>query len=255
MSTKLTSVKTPQYLMMRDHLAAQIEQGVFKSGDKLPSEREMSEQFNVTRVMIREALLALETEGLIYRQDRRGWFITPSRIIYNPRSTESFIQYVTAQGRTPKSELISADLVEASEWAAKRLGIPVGAPVYSIWRRRFIDGRPVFLEHVRVNAALFPAFLDKDLTHSLTEIMYKNYDTELVRVSINLHPASLTTIQARHLLVASGTLGLYICRSSFNIQGQVTNVDQEYWIHDALEVTLEATKDDSALQKHVFPQP
>lgn len=246
---KEQAVKTPQYLAMRDHLAAKIEQGHLKAGDKLPSERELSESFKLTRVTIREALLTLETEGLIYRLDRRGWFVTPPRIIYNPRSTESFIQYVSAQGRTPKSELISAELIEASEWAATRLGIPLGAPVYSIWRRRFVDGRPVFLEHVRVNAALFPAFLGKDLTHSLTEIMYKNYDVELVRVAINLHPASLTTVQARHLLVASGTLGLYICRSSYDEQGRVTNVDQEYWVHDALEVALEATKDESGLQR------
>lgn len=246
---KELSVKIPQYLDVRDHLAAQIEQGHLKVGDKLSSERELSELLNVTRVTIREALLALETEGLIYRLDRRGWFVTPPRIIYNPRSTENFIQYVSAQGRTPKSELISAELIEATEWAARHLGIPVGAPVYSIWRRRFVDGRPVFLEHVRVNAALFPAFLGKDLTQSLTEIMYKNYNVELVHVKIKLHPASLTTMQARHLLVAAGTLGLYICRSSYDEQNRVTNVDQEYWVHDALEVSLEANKDESGLQR------
>ncbi|AXI01503.1 UTRA domain-containing protein [Aquirhabdus parva] len=243
---------TPKYLVVRDYLATRIEKGEFKSGDKLPSERELQESFDVARVTIRDALLALQTEGLIYRLDRRGWFVTPKRIIYNPRSTESFMQYVTAQGRVPKSELISAELIEASEWAAERLNIAVGGPVYSIWRKRFVDGRMVFIEHVRVNAALFPDFLDKPLTDSLTEIMYKHYGVELVRVNINLYPASLGAFQARHLLVTPGTLGLYIGRNSYDQFGRVTNVDQEYWVHDALEISLEAHKDESALMSSIF---
>ncbi|WP_156504394.1 GntR family transcriptional regulator, partial [Oleiphilus sp. HI0066] len=51
---------------------------------KLPSERYLSEQHSTTRVTIREALKLLETEGLIYRENRRGWFISPPKLRYDP---------------------------------------------------------------------------------------------------------------------------------------------------------------------------
>jgi DNA-binding GntR family transcriptional regulator len=233
----------PQYVHIRDYLASLIETGELLASAKLPSERELSESFKTTRVAAREALLALETEGLIYRLDRRGWFVRPPRVTYNPRSTQSFMQYVSAQGRVPSTELISAELIGASNWAAKHLQINPGDPVYSIWRRRCIDGRPVLVEHIRVNAAYFPNLLDIALNSSLTVAMQQHYGTELTRVRLNLYPASLSAIQARQLHVSAGTLGLYICRSNHDQHGRITDVDQEYWLHDVLEICLEARKE------------
>jgi len=51
---------------------------------KLPSARELLEQFHSTRITVREALMRLEAEGLIYRQNRKGWFICPPRLQWDP---------------------------------------------------------------------------------------------------------------------------------------------------------------------------
>ncbi|MBH9055052.1 GntR family transcriptional regulator, partial [Pseudomonas aeruginosa] len=92
-----------QYLRIRDQLAADIAQGVLQV--KLPSERELAERFLCTRITLREALQQLETEGLVYRENRRGWFVAPPRIRYNPTRTTGFMEYVSAQGRQPRTEL------------------------------------------------------------------------------------------------------------------------------------------------------
>ncbi len=238
-----SAARTPQYLVIRDHLASRIESGELMAEHKLPSERELSESFSTSRVTAREALLALETEGFIYRLDRRGWFVCPPRVLYNPGSTESFMEYVTAQGRVPGTELLAAELVPASAWAARHLDIAEGDPVYSIWRKRFIDGRPVLVEHIRVNAALFPNLLDISLNRSITEIMRQFYAVEMSRVQLNLYPAPLAEAQARELQVSPGMPGLYICRTNRDQHGRITDVDQEYWRHDVLEITLEAKKE------------
>ncbi|MCV6099298.1 GntR family transcriptional regulator, partial [Pseudomonas aeruginosa] len=91
-----------QYLRIRDQLAADIAQGVLQV--KLPSERELAERFLCTRITLREALQQLETEGLVYRENRRGWFVAPPRIRYNPTRTTGFMEYVSAQGRQPRTE-------------------------------------------------------------------------------------------------------------------------------------------------------
>src|SRR3990167_6439970 len=69
-------------------LQEQIEHGLLPSGSQLPAERKLSEVFDTTRITLREALGQLEAEGLVYREERRGWFVSPARVTYNPRSEE-----------------------------------------------------------------------------------------------------------------------------------------------------------------------
>src|SRR5512145_287089 len=52
-----------------------IREGRFKAGDQLPSERELAETFKVSRTSVREALRALETQGLIISRTGMGNFV------------------------------------------------------------------------------------------------------------------------------------------------------------------------------------
>ncbi|HHU5621247.1 TPA: UTRA domain-containing protein, partial [Acinetobacter baumannii] len=203
-------------------------------------ERVLSEQFQTTRVAAREALLALETDGLIYRLDRRGWYVRSPRIIYHPQSTKNFNQFVIEQGYEPSTEVISSELTQATSWDAKHLKVEKGHPIYSVWRRRCINGRPVLVEHLRVNAELFPEFLTHDLKQSITLLMANQYNCHITRADINLYPTALSEQQAKALHVNVGALGLYICRSNRNEEGVITDVDQEYWLHDVLDLHFEA---------------
>jgi len=200
----------------------------------------LSEQFQTTRVAAREALLALETDGLIYRLDRRGWYVRSPRIIYHPQSTKNFNQFVIEQGYEPSTEVISSELTQATSWDAKHLKVEKGHPIYSVWRRRCINGRPVLVEHLRVNAEFFPEFLTHDLKQSITLLMANQYDCHITRADINLYPTALSEQQAKALHVNVGALGLYIRRSNRNEQGVITDVDQEYWLHDVLDLHFEA---------------
>ncbi|MEW0971491.1 UTRA domain-containing protein [Acinetobacter baumannii] len=232
--------RIPKYIPIRDAIAHDIESGVLEAHAKLPSERVLSEKFQTTRVAAREALLALETDGLIYRLDRRGWYVRSPRIIYHPQSTKNFNQFVIEQGYEPSTEVISSELTQATSWDAKHLKVEKGHPIYSVWRRRCINGRPVLVEHLRVNAELFPEFLTHDLKQSITLLMANQYNCHITRADINLYPTALSEQQAKALHVNVGALGLYICRSNRNEEGVITDVDQEYWLHDVLDLHFEA---------------
>lgn len=54
-----------------------IGSGQLAAGQQLPAERALSERFATTRITIKEALSSLEADGLIYRAERRGWFVAP----------------------------------------------------------------------------------------------------------------------------------------------------------------------------------
>jgi len=154
--------------------------------------------------------------------------------------TKSFNQYVSEQGGIASTELISAELVKATSWDATHLDIQLNDDVYSIWRRRSINGRPAVVEHIRVNAELFPHLLSLPLNQSMTALMAQHYQRQLTRAHINLYPTTFAEQQAKALHVNVGSMGLYICRTNRDQNGMITDVDQEYWLHDVLDLHFEA---------------
>ena len=148
--------KVPYYLQIRDHLASQIEMGALRPNARLPSERALSQAFGITRMTARQALLQLEAEGLIHRLDRRGWFVSPPRLQYDPTLNVSFTENVHSQGRAPGTVLLSQEHTTAAAWDFSHLGVAEGEPLFLIRRMRLIDERPVLVEHLHVNAKRCP---------------------------------------------------------------------------------------------------
>ena len=65
-----------QLALICETILQQIERGLFATQSKrLPSERELSEIFNASRLTVKDALQQLEIQGIIYRKERRGWFL------------------------------------------------------------------------------------------------------------------------------------------------------------------------------------
>ncbi len=69
----------PLYYQLKTLLKGQIESGELRPGDKLPTESELCERYQVSRTPVRQALLELANEGLLIRKAGRGTFISPAR--------------------------------------------------------------------------------------------------------------------------------------------------------------------------------
>ncbi len=67
------------YRQIADSIAAEIESGRYRPGDRLPTERDLAVQFGVSRPTLREALIALEILGLIEAKHGHGILVTDSR--------------------------------------------------------------------------------------------------------------------------------------------------------------------------------
>lgn len=237
----MKDLHVPYYLRLRDALANQIEGGLLGPHVKLPSERELKETYDINRVTVRQALMQLESEGLIYRLIRRGWYVSPSRLVYDPTKNIGFMDNVRLQGRTPETSILSKSEVSASSWANRHLGIEVGAPVFLLRRRRSIDGLAVLVEHINVNAKLCPGLLDFPLECSLTELFKEHYGITISRTQINMYPAPLNEAQADELKVVAGAPGLFLTRASYDQNDNIVEFDQEFWRHDVLEISIEST--------------
>lgn len=229
----------PQYLALRNRIADGIARGRLAPGVRLPSERQLQLNTGAARGTIREALAQLEAEGLVYRRDRSGWYVSPPAVTYDPTRWAGFMSYVAEQGRAPATETLAKETAPATASLADIFRVSPGTPLYDITRRRSIDGRTVLIERIMVDPALAPGLLAHPLDGSLTRILAEQYDLTVARNRIDMKPCALTGATADALGVKPGTPGLLVVRSSFDAAGRVVEYDQEYWRHDAIRVHVD----------------
>ncbi|MDP2974956.1 MAG: GntR family transcriptional regulator, partial [Anaerolineales bacterium] len=74
-------VPIPYHYQLRELLKGEITAGRWGVGERLPSERELCERFNLSRTTVREAIDALADEGLLHRERGRGTFVVKPKIL------------------------------------------------------------------------------------------------------------------------------------------------------------------------------
>ncbi|MGN0920154.1 MAG: FadR/GntR family transcriptional regulator [Cellvibrio sp.] len=90
---ELKAIKTDRlYIKVADQLTRLIAEGVFAVGDRLPSERDLAEQLNVSRPTIREAMIALELSGIVNIRTGSGIYVQqkPARLEWMDRGVGPF---------------------------------------------------------------------------------------------------------------------------------------------------------------------
>lgn len=224
---------------MRDQLMRYIDARRSAGDDRLPSERTLADSLRTTRITLREALARLEAEGIIYRETRRGWFISPQRIVYNPLSRGYFNKMALGQGRAPRTELIESGFQSPPPFVASILGLEDDARDLILIRRvRYLEDRPVlYVEHY-LDPDVFPGILDEDLTTSLTEIYISKYQIKLGDSQSYISSNSLNGDMAGLLHASQGSPALHIARVNYDLAGRAIDCDLEFWRHDALLVHI-----------------
>lgn len=222
-------------------LSEKIAAGGYSATGRLPSERTLSDQFGTTRITLRESLSQLEAQGLIYREVRRGWFISPPRLLYNPLQRSHFHAMALEQGRHAKTELIDACQLIGSDDLCQKLALPPQSPLYCIRRIRYIDGRAVlYVEHY-LNPQFFPEIIHDDLTKSLTDLYLSRYGVRYGRVRFDMVPTRLPPEACNALKITLGSPALFITRINRDQRDRVIDCDLEYWRYDALHIDVEVS--------------
>ncbi|MBJ7536086.1 UTRA domain-containing protein [Marinomonas transparens] len=227
-----------QYRYLQRHFSDLIRDNKLKSGTKLPSEREIGEAFKVTRVTVRQALQNLEAEGLIYRQNRRGWFVTPPAVVYDPASHLSFNRYVAEQGSTPHTEKLAQQVEPANAKIAQLMCITEGTPVLFLHRRRYINLRPILIEKMYINLDLLPGLENEDLSQSLSQLLQQKYQREYRDMDLSFKSTALPSHAANDLGISTGQAGLQVERINYTSDKKVLEIDYEFWRHDAVTINI-----------------
>lgn len=146
-------------------------QNVLQPHDPLPSERELTSRYEVSRATIREAMRRLEEEGWVYRQQGSGTYVADPATIAKSLALTSFTEDMQARRLTPGSKLLSWQRVPASAEVARDLGLSPGTPVVHLERLRLADGSPMCVEQVWIVASVLDGVDEARFGGSLYETL------------------------------------------------------------------------------------
>ena len=132
------------YLQVIDRLKQDIEKGIFKEKEKLPSEFELAKLLGVSRATLREALRVLEEENIIVRRHGVGTFVNSKPVFTSGiEQLSSVSAMMRNEGMEPGTIYLSSMESEASEDDAKRFQCEEDTTVVTMERVRTADGEPV----------------------------------------------------------------------------------------------------------------
>ncbi|MCL4880457.1 MAG: GntR family transcriptional regulator [Anaerolineae bacterium] len=212
----------PLYIQIKDYIRLNIQAGVFPENSRIPSERQLAEQFQVSRLTVSKAINELIQEGLLHSHVGKGTFVSSTKIEQELRTLTSFTEEMIRRGQRPSSRVLYAAVEPASSEVTKALLLPSGTKIIVLKRVRLADNQPVALETSAIVAAICPGIVDKhDFSQeSLYQVLREECGIRIAyaRQTFESRQATPEEQEALHLDPHTPILG--ITRVTYNAQEQ-----------------------------------
>ena len=156
---------TPLYQQVCEEIRAAIMSGEFTSGDKIPSEAELSERYSVSRVTVRRAIEELVGAGYLTTRQGKGTFVSPRKLERKIRQTSdvtSFTELCAEMGMTAGARMQDRRVVPVNADERAFFGPECESLVF-ISRIRTADGVPIMEEGNYFPLEGFEFLLNADL--------------------------------------------------------------------------------------------
>lgn len=212
----MAAARTPRYVVIEEHLRKLIAAG--QPGDQLPSDSELCERFNVSRMTARQAVLRLVNAGAIYRVPGSGSFIADHHIHRGMNRLRSFTEDMRSRGRVPSSRVLNAGLRAGSADELRALHLAPGDRVVAVTRVRLADGIPLALERAILPPGSAP-ILQADLATSSMHELVRELGREPTLARGSLTASTASPLEAELLAVKVGAGLLVERRTIFDQQG------------------------------------
>lgn len=232
----------PRHTQISNWLRTQIDGGLFKPDDKLPSENELAKKFDVSRVTIRRALQSLENEEIIYRCQGLGSFVSENRAAHNLVRLTDFNEDMMRAGLNASSVVKAFNIVTATAALAEQLQIEEGNKLLQIDRLRLGDGEPIAFDSTWLPMIYGQLLNEDELANStIYHILEKKYDIPALKGSYRMSAVLADDFLAEMLDVEIHSPLFLIDRLSFTIGGKPLYYQKRYYRNDKViyEMTLE----------------
>lgn len=201
---------TPLYYQLKEIIREGIEKGVWKTGDTIPTEMELIEQYGISRSTVRQAILALVNDGYLRREKSKGTIVNrPAERMRFVGGLMSFSREMDLKGIPHFSRILEQKVIPADETITAKLELSMGELVYYLKRVRYVKDRPYLVDQHYIPYYLCPG-IEKKYTEntSLYSLLQAEYNFNLHHGQIDFEPISPPSKEIVDLLKIYSTTNL-----------------------------------------------
>lgn len=155
----------PLYQQIYDEIKDAIEKGVYAPKERIPSELELAEQYDVSRITVRRAVEELCSDGYLVKRQGRGTFVSTPHINrqFHASTLQTFTALCADNGMKAGAHVVDRQIVPARQNEMEFFGLQKDALLLHIKRVRTADGEPIFEENIFVPFDAYRELLTADL--------------------------------------------------------------------------------------------
>lgn len=211
----MTQVPLPMYYRIEQGILEQIQAGFLLPGEQLPTEAELAERHNVSRITAKRALDDLVQQGLAFRQQGKGTFVA-SRRIRDISGFGSFSEDIRSRNLVPSSQVLLFKEIYPDMEIRERLQLGEGKLAIVLKRLRLADGEPVALETAYLPSELCPGLQEEDFAaQSLFTVLRNRFGVSPTWADAELQSRDATRQEALLLKLKAGNPVLEARRTTF----------------------------------------
>jgi GntR family transcriptional regulator len=219
----------PIYVQIKKMLANDIDSGKLLPHTRVPSENELVKSFGVSRMTINKVMTELTRDGILYRRQGKGTFVSQKKIDQWFFRITSFKQDMIQRGLDPKTSVIEKKVITASSAVAAQLKVKAAEKVIFIKRLRYANDEPIMIESRYLNYKWCRKILNEPLeTESIHNLLIQKYRLPLTKVHQYLEAIKINDEEAGYLGIDPGEPGFLLCRTTFTAETPVTWVNYIY---------------------------
>lgn len=234
-------MKEPIYKVIENYVKDLINTEQIQKGDLIPSENQLCEEFNVTRMTVRSALNNLVKDGYISRQRGVGSIVIGSRIYDNISAISGFTKEMNKKGYEVSNILMNLSIIQSDEEISKKLNLLEGENVWEVKRVRLADNERVSYMITYMPVKLFP-----NLNEAYCEQSLYNFVEEVCGYKIAVSEREVQSIISDEEVINSLKLSkpepvLYISQVCRLQNGEIFEYSHTY--HHGYTLTLNAVSE------------
>jgi GntR family transcriptional regulator len=178
MASTNRNIGLPAYQRIQGSIRRRIEAGDLRTGEAVPSERDLAKLHKVSLMTARHALASLEREGVVERRRGIGTFVSAPKIHFN--KLMSYTEQMASRNMTAGSKVLFGRIIDNEQEANARLSLSPKSSVLKLERLRHAAGEPFALETCYLSAAQFSGLLSAPLDQeSLFGVLERDFHVEL----------------------------------------------------------------------------
>ncbi len=224
----------PLYYQISDILLRKIEGKEFKPHQQIPTEEELTSIFQVSRMTVRQAIVKMVNEGILYRKRGHGTFVAEPKIERKVAKLTSATVDMEEAGLKPGAIILHKKVINPNEEERNILRLSPADRALEVLRLRLANGQPIAISRAVISLKKYPRMAEADLEGivSLTQFMEEHCGCKIAYADQKIKAVNASIEQSRFLKIKKGTSLLHLNRVFYNYDRDPIGIFESFYRGD-----------------------